>query len=662
MKKSTYQKLFRASLATTVATGALVAAVPTFTQAAVTKGTSFSDVKDTHQFYEAIMSLTSRGVINGYEDSTYKPGQQISRAHAAKIMALALGLDTKNVVDPGFKDVKKNHPYYGHIAALVNAGVIKGYEDNTFKPTGNLTRAHVAQMLVLGYKLEENKLSNLPFKDINEKQWFANHIQTLFSNKITSGTTATTFSPNAFVTRGQVASFIFKSESATKQKGSEVISITGDKVVLSDGTFTLAPSLTAIFSTDNLDFLKGAIVKYTAKDGVITGVSSIEVKASGTAEKNLVIDGQGLVFPGNLTINGDYVHLKNLTIKGAFEIGKEVKNSFTGEKVIVEGTTKVSNTAASTAKNGMSYSVAATDPTPTIIFIDATFANVEVTKDGIIIEYKGSTKAKEFILSSNVTLKAAAGITIPKVTIQAGATNVTLDVNVGNLAVNTTGNLTLAGTGNIKEVTIESNKDVKFETKGKIDKLSVQSKDSNIALGTTKVGDLVLPTGTTAKDIVGDFDKSKGNIEQIDGAKNPDVTTPVTPPATGGGGGTVTPPTAEESFETAVAAKLAAASANILDAGATVNFNRSTNTVNVNVTFEDLAKPTTALFGTGLVEAFLEVGGVKDTSLAAIRSQALKVVRDAPELQDLPLSITIDVILEDGQTLTYTVNFNWDRG
>lgn len=537
MKKSTYQKLFRASLATTVATGALVAAVPTFTQAAETKGASFSDVKDTHQFYEAIKSLTSRGVINGYEDGTYKPGQQISRAHAAKIMALALGLDTKNVVDPGFKDVKKDHPYYGHIAALVNAGVIKGYEDNTFKPKGNLTRAHVSQMLVLGYKLEENKLSNLPFKDINEKQWFANHIQTLFSNKITSGTTATTFSPNAFVTRGQVASFIFKSESATKQKGSEVISITDDKVVLSDGTFTLAPSLKAIFSATNLDFLKGAIVKYTAKDGVIVGVSSIEVKASGTAEKNLVIDGQGLVFPGNLTINGDYVHLKNLTIKGAFEIGKEVKNSFTGEKVIVEGTTKVSNTAASTAaaQKGASYSVAATVPTPTIIFIDATFANVEVTKDGIIIEYKGSTKVKEFILSSNVTLKAAAGITIPKVTIQAGATKVTLDANVGNLAVNTTGNLTLAGTGNIKEVTIVSNKDVKFETKGKIDKLTVESKDTDITLGTTKVGDLVLPAGVSAKDVIDDFDKAKGNIEQISGTKNPDATT-----GGGGGGGTGT--------------------------------------------------------------------------------------------------------------------------
>ena len=100
---------------------------------------------------------------------------------------------------------------------------------------------------------------------------------------------------------------------------------------------------------------------------------------------------------------------------------------------------------------------------------------------------------------------------------------------MGNLTVNSTGNLTLAGTGNIKEVTIESNKDVKFETKGKIDKLSVKSKATHISLGTTKVGDLVLPAGTTAKDIVDDFEKSKGNIDKVGDVTNPDVT----PPAVG---------------------------------------------------------------------------------------------------------------------------------
>lgn len=657
MKKSTYSKLFKASLATTIATGAFVAAVPTFAQAEAAKEITFKDVTNTYPFYEAIKGLTTRGVINGYGDGTYKPGQQISREHAAKIMALALNLDTKNVVDPGFKDVKKGHPFYGHIAALVQAGIISGYGDDTFKPKGTLTRAHIAKMLVLGYKLEEVKQSNLPFKDVNSIQ--RPYIQTLYTNSITSGTSATTFSPNAFVTRGQVAQLIYNSE-AVKKKGSEVLSITGDKVVLSNGTFTLDASLKAIFSANNLDFLKGAIVQYTAKDGVITGVSSIEIKASGTAEKNLVIDGQGLVFPGNLTINGDYIHLKNITIKGDFEIGKDVKNSFTGEKVIVEGTTKVSNKAATTAtaQNGVRYSAAATEPTPTVIFIDATFANVEVTKDGIIIEYKGSTTVREFILSSNIVLKAAAGITIPKVTIRAGVTNVTLDANVGNLEVNTTGNLTLAGTGNIKEVTIVSNKDVKFQTTGKVDKLSVKSKDTHITLGTTKVGDLILPTGTAAKDIVSDFDTAKGNIEEINDVKNPDGTPAPTPTPT---------PTAEETFESAVQAKLTAAAVNNKDLGAKVVFTTSINKVDVNI-----SKPANSsmdLVGTGLVEAFVSISGVTKAtfngqtimtsdSMSDIRTKALTAVNNAATLGQLPASIDVVVTLTGGQELTYKVYFN----
>ena len=618
MKKSTYQKLFKASLATTVATGVLVAAVPTFTEAAVTKGTSFSDVKDTHQFYEAIMSLTSRGVINGYEDGTYKPGQHISRAHAAKIMALALGLDTKNVVDPGFKDVKKGNPYYGHIAALVNAGVIKGYDDKTFKPSGNLTRAHVAQMLVLGFKLEEEKLSNLPFKDVNNKQWFANHIQTLFSNKITSGTTATTFSPNAFVTRGQVASFIFKSEAATKvetpevpvaeQKESTLVNITADKVEFAEGTYTLPAILKDVFSASNLEALKGAVVKYSVLDGNIVGISAIEVKASGTAEKHLTLDGKGLTFPGNLTINGDYVHLKNLTIKGDLEIGKEVKNSFVVEKVTIEGKTIVSSKVAK------------------IIFIDSTVASGVITEDGALIEFKGTTKVQELVISANVSIKADAGITIPKVTINTGATSVTIDANVGVLTVN--------------------------------------SKDARITLGDkTKVADLVLPEGVAAKDIIQNYANVKGNIEKINGKTNPDVT-PVNPgTGGGGGGGTVTPPVTVAEFEATVKNQLS--TINNSNAGATVEFDASTNVVDVAISKSDESP---AVLGLSLIGAFsgagvsnASVGGVNfspSDDLASIKTKASGVLNGATTLAGLPDLITVTVTLTSGQTSTYTVNFN----
>lgn len=214
MKQLNYRKLFKATLATAVAGGAIVAIAPANTKAATR---TFSDVKDipSHHFYEAVMDLSSRGIIGGYPDGTFKPGQSISRQHAAKFLAMTLGLDTVNVKDPGFKDVNKKNPYYGAIAALVEAGIISGYADNTFKPNDNLTRTQMAKMLVLGFNLKSQGEQDNPFRDISASNWNKSFVQVLYSNNITSGTTPTTFSPNAFVTRGQLASFLYRSEAAT---------------------------------------------------------------------------------------------------------------------------------------------------------------------------------------------------------------------------------------------------------------------------------------------------------------------------------------------------------------------------------------------------------------------------------------------------------------
>lgn len=216
LKKSTYQKLFKATMATAVATGTFVAVAPVNTKA---ETRTFSDVKNipSHHFYEAVMNLSSRGIFAGYPDGTFKPGQSINRQHAAKFLALTLGLDTVNVKDPGFKDVSKKSAYYGHIAALVEAGIISGYADKTFKPGDNLTRTQMAKMLVLGFEFKARGSQKNPFSDVSDNKWNKSYVQTLYSNEITTGTTPTTFSPNALVTRGQMASFIYRSEAATKR-------------------------------------------------------------------------------------------------------------------------------------------------------------------------------------------------------------------------------------------------------------------------------------------------------------------------------------------------------------------------------------------------------------------------------------------------------------
>ncbi|MCG3087952.1 S-layer homology domain-containing protein [Sporosarcina cyprini] len=220
MRKDRPAKLFKATLATTMMTGAVVAASPLATKA---EAQAFSDVKNipSHHFYDAVMKYTEAGMMSGYPDGTFKPGQNITRQDAAKLLALVLDLDMNQVVDPGFKDVSKSHPYYRYIAALVEAGIISGYEDNTFRPGDSLTRAQMAKILVLGFDLDDMKNVRLPFSDINSKQWHMEFVRSLYGHEITTGTTPTTFSPNAHVTRGQMASFVFRGEAFLEPKVDE---------------------------------------------------------------------------------------------------------------------------------------------------------------------------------------------------------------------------------------------------------------------------------------------------------------------------------------------------------------------------------------------------------------------------------------------------------
>lgn len=246
MKKQSYQKAFKATLATAVVGGAFVAAAPVHTKA---ETPSFSDVRDipSHHFYEAVMKYSAAGMISGYADGTFKPGQNITRQDAAKLLAMVLDLDTNNVKDPGFKDVSKTNAYYKYIAALVEEGIISGYEDNTFRPNDSLTRAQMSKILVLGFDLEDQPIY-LPFTDINERQWHMEFVRTLYAHDITTGTTPTTFSPNAFVTRGQMASFVFRGEAFVTPKVDEdqvAVDAAADQIKAGAVTVSGGPSATA---------------------------------------------------------------------------------------------------------------------------------------------------------------------------------------------------------------------------------------------------------------------------------------------------------------------------------------------------------------------------------------------------------------------------------
>lgn len=105
--------------------------------------TLFTDVPANHPYGESITALAALGVVNGFGDGTFKPDAAVTRGQAAKMIAGAFQINNLNEENLKFKDVAKASPYYGAIAALTSLGVINGYDDGTFRPGANLTHGHI---------------------------------------------------------------------------------------------------------------------------------------------------------------------------------------------------------------------------------------------------------------------------------------------------------------------------------------------------------------------------------------------------------------------------------------------------------------------------------------------------------------------------------------
>lgn len=176
--------------------------------------TTFSDVPPGSEVGSAVASLVERGVISGYQDGTYRPNEAITRAQAAKILAGVLKLDTKNA-SVHFSDVSASYEHYGAIAALAERKILSGYADGTFKPNSPITRGQMAKILANAFRFS-GVFQTLPFSDTAKGSETFKHVNALYSYGITTGTTATTFSPGNRVTRGQLAVFIKRAEDSPK--------------------------------------------------------------------------------------------------------------------------------------------------------------------------------------------------------------------------------------------------------------------------------------------------------------------------------------------------------------------------------------------------------------------------------------------------------------
>ena len=113
-------------------------------EANMTKSNSYNDVKDGDWFCCAVSTLSKMGIIKGYEDGSFKPNDPISRAEFAAIAARFAPDGDKTPAS--FSDVT-SHWAKDEISIAANHGWIKGYEDGSFKPDQEITRAETMTLV-----------------------------------------------------------------------------------------------------------------------------------------------------------------------------------------------------------------------------------------------------------------------------------------------------------------------------------------------------------------------------------------------------------------------------------------------------------------------------------------------------------------------------------
>ena len=160
--------------------------------------TSLKDVKNT-KYEDSVDTLITLGLVNGYEDDTYKPNNTITRAEMAKLMVVALGQDGKvseaSKKQSKFKDMKGNWAY-GYVNVASDLGVINGYPDGTFGPQNNVSYAEATAMIIraLEYDSEVKK---------SKEVWPSNYIN--YANKLSLYSSVGAVKADDGAKRGNVA-------------------------------------------------------------------------------------------------------------------------------------------------------------------------------------------------------------------------------------------------------------------------------------------------------------------------------------------------------------------------------------------------------------------------------------------------------------------------
>ncbi|MFB5661887.1 N-acetylmuramoyl-L-alanine amidase [Alteribacillus sp. HJP-4] len=250
----------------TLSAAAAVFSLPIFSSPAQAAG-PFSDVGSDHWADEEIQYLTEQEIVSGREDGSYGPGDNVSRAHTAKMMSNALSNEIPKPAAATFPDVSSSFWAYDYIEHAADLGVFTGKNDGTFQPNNSMGKAHVAATISRAFFGEESESNNtsVSFTDISSDHWASGYIATLVDHGIIEEESE--FSPNQPASRSEISAYLARAMNENLRLHNDNNDAQDSKSVLYEGEVSTEP---------NLNVRNGPGTQYTGI-GSLPGGSMIDV-------------------------------------------------------------------------------------------------------------------------------------------------------------------------------------------------------------------------------------------------------------------------------------------------------------------------------------------------------------------------------------------------
>ena len=179
------------------------------TEPAVPIENPFTDVTEDAYYFNPILWAVSKGITNGLSENTFGPDATCTRGQIVTFLWRAKGSPEPQMAFNPFSDVSSSDYFYKAVLWAVEKGITSGMGDGTFAPGAPCTRGQVATFLWRSQGQPSVNGENI-FTDIAPGAYYYDAVLWAVENSITNGMGDGTFAPDAPCTRGQIVTFLYR--------------------------------------------------------------------------------------------------------------------------------------------------------------------------------------------------------------------------------------------------------------------------------------------------------------------------------------------------------------------------------------------------------------------------------------------------------------------